>query len=40
MHTVTMAVVLSAMALAGCASRKYIPPEIRYDEATPAVRKV
>lgn len=35
-----MAVVLSAMALAGCASRKYIPPEIRYDEATPAVRKV
>lgn len=31
---------LSATALAGCASRKYIPPEIDYDDAVPAVQKV
>ncbi|MER9236361.1 P-type conjugative transfer protein TrbG [Mesorhizobium sp. M0622] len=31
---------LSATALAGCASKKYIPPEINYDDAAPAVRKV
>ncbi|MEI9413132.1 P-type conjugative transfer protein TrbG [Mesorhizobium salmacidum] len=30
---------LSATALAGCASKKYIPPEIDYDDAAPAVRK-
>jgi P-type conjugative transfer protein TrbG len=31
---------LSATALAGCASKKYIPPEIQYDDAKPAVQKV
>jgi type IV secretion system protein VirB9 len=31
---------LSATALAGCASKKYIPPEINYDDAVPAVQKV
>ncbi|MER8595926.1 P-type conjugative transfer protein TrbG [Mesorhizobium sp. M1182] len=31
---------LSATALAGCASKKYIPPEIAYDDAVPAVRRV
>lgn len=31
---------LSATALAGCASKKYIPPEIQYDDAVPAVQKV
>ncbi|MGX5850578.1 P-type conjugative transfer protein TrbG [Mesorhizobium sp. PL10] len=31
---------LSATTLAGCASKKYIPPEINYDDATPAVPKV
>ncbi|AZO69627.1 P-type conjugative transfer protein TrbG [Mesorhizobium sp. M6A.T.Cr.TU.016.01.1.1] len=30
---------LSATALAGCASKKYIPPEIDYDDAVPAVQK-
>lgn len=30
---------LSATALAGCASKKYIPPEINYDNAVPAVQK-
>ncbi|TIS98030.1 MAG: P-type conjugative transfer protein TrbG [Mesorhizobium sp.] len=30
---------LSATALAGCASKKYIPPEIQYDDAVPAVKK-
>lgn len=40
MHAVTLAAVLSATALASCASKKFNPPEIRYDEATPAVRKV
>ncbi|MER9470450.1 P-type conjugative transfer protein TrbG [Mesorhizobium sp. M0482] len=30
----------SATALAGCASKKYIPPEIQYDDARPAVQKV
>lgn len=30
---------LSATALAGCASKKYIPPEIQYDDAVPAVQK-
>ncbi|RWO70202.1 MAG: P-type conjugative transfer protein TrbG [Mesorhizobium sp.] len=30
---------LSATALAGCASKKYIPPEIRYDDMVPAVQK-
>lgn len=30
---------LSATALAGCASKKYIPPEISYDDAAPAVLK-
>ncbi|MEI9416033.1 P-type conjugative transfer protein TrbG [Mesorhizobium sp. Cs1321R2N1] len=30
---------LSATVLAGCASKKYIPPEIDYDDAAPAVRK-
>lgn len=30
---------LSATALTGCASKKYIPPEIQYDDAVPAVRK-
>lgn len=34
------AALLSAAALAGCASKKYIPPEIAYDDAAPAVRKV
>ncbi|MBZ9803420.1 P-type conjugative transfer protein TrbG [Mesorhizobium sp. ES1-6] len=33
------AALLSATALAGCASKKYIPPEIAYDDAAPAVRK-
>jgi P-type conjugative transfer protein TrbG len=31
---------LSATALAGCASKKYIPPEIDYDDAAPAVLTV
>lgn len=31
---------LSATALAGCASKKYIPPEINYDDAMPAVQKL
>ncbi|WP_245492964.1 MULTISPECIES: P-type conjugative transfer protein TrbG [unclassified Mesorhizobium] len=31
---------VSATALAGCASKKYIPPEIQYDDAVPAVQKV
>ncbi|WP_287271431.1 P-type conjugative transfer protein TrbG [Mesorhizobium sp.] len=31
---------LSATALAGCASKKYIPPEIDYDDAVPAVQKL
>ncbi|TIP08728.1 MAG: P-type conjugative transfer protein TrbG [Mesorhizobium sp.] len=31
---------MSATALAGCASKKYTPPEIQYDDARPAVRKV
>ncbi|WP_376705502.1 P-type conjugative transfer protein TrbG [Mesorhizobium sp. ISC25] len=31
---------LSASALAGCASKKYIPPQIAYDDAVPAVRNV
>lgn len=31
---------VSATALAGCASRKYIPPQIDYDDAVPAMRKV
>jgi type IV secretion system protein TrbG len=30
---------LAATALAGCASKKYIPPEIKYDDAAPAVLK-
>ncbi|MBA8908301.1 type IV secretion system protein VirB9 [Aminobacter ciceronei] len=30
---------LSATELTGCASQKYIPPEIQYDDAVPAVRK-
>ncbi|WP_354463085.1 P-type conjugative transfer protein TrbG [Mesorhizobium shangrilense] len=30
---------LSATALAGCASKKYIPPEIQYDDAKPAMLK-
>ncbi|MGX9120166.1 P-type conjugative transfer protein TrbG [Mesorhizobium sp. BHbsci] len=30
---------LSATALVGCASKKYIPPEIDYDDAAPAVQK-
>ncbi|ESY01364.1 conjugative transfer protein TrbG [Mesorhizobium sp. LNJC405B00] len=31
---------LSATALAGCASKKYLPPEIDYDDALPAVQKL
>lgn len=31
---------LSATALAGCASKKYIPPEIDYDDVVPAVQKL
>lgn len=31
---------LSATALAGCASKKYIPPQIAYDDPVPAVRTV
>ncbi|MER8499419.1 P-type conjugative transfer protein TrbG [Mesorhizobium sp. M1142] len=31
---------LSATALAGCASKKYIPPEINYDDVVPAVQKL
>lgn len=31
---------LSATALAGCASKKYVPPEIRYDDAVPALQTV
>ncbi|MER9107141.1 P-type conjugative transfer protein TrbG [Mesorhizobium sp. M0025] len=31
---------LSATVLAGCASKKYIPPEINYDDAMPAVQKL
>lgn len=31
---------LSATALTGCASKKYIPPEINYDDAAPAVQMV
>lgn len=31
---------LSATALVGCASKKYIPPEIAYDDAVPAVQNV
>ena len=34
------AALLAATALAGCASKKYIPPEINYDDAAPAVRKI
>ncbi|MER9136090.1 P-type conjugative transfer protein TrbG [Mesorhizobium sp. M0830] len=30
---------LSATALAGCASKKYISPEIQYDDAVPAVQR-
>ncbi|CAH2406296.1 Type IV secretion system protein virB9 [Mesorhizobium escarrei] len=33
-------ILLSATALGGCASKKYIPPEIQYDDAKPAVQKV
>lgn len=38
-HSLALAL-LSATVLAGCASKKYIPPEIQYDDARPAVRKV
>ncbi|TIU60928.1 MAG: P-type conjugative transfer protein TrbG, partial [Mesorhizobium sp.] len=38
-HVLAVAL-LSATALAGCASKKYIPPEIQYDNAVPAVQKV
>ncbi|MER8961172.1 P-type conjugative transfer protein TrbG [Mesorhizobium sp. M0701] len=31
---------LSATALGGCASKKYIPPAIAYDDAVPAMQKV
>ncbi|WP_436162942.1 P-type conjugative transfer protein TrbG [Mesorhizobium sp. LjRoot246] len=31
---------LSATVLSGCASKKYIPPEIQYDDAKPAILKV
>lgn len=34
---VLIVAMLSATALAGCASKKYIPPEIDYDDAAPAV---
>lgn len=37
---VLVAAMLSATALAGCASKKYIPPEIQYDDPRPAVLKV
>ncbi|TRC98430.1 P-type conjugative transfer protein TrbG [Mesorhizobium sp. WSM4303] len=37
---VLAAALLSATALVGCASKKYIPPEINYDNAAPAVQKV
>ncbi|KAA3447969.1 P-type conjugative transfer protein TrbG [Mesorhizobium sp. SARCC-RB16n] len=30
---------VSATALVGCASKKYIPPEVGYDDAAPALRK-
>ncbi|MEI9401993.1 P-type conjugative transfer protein TrbG [Mesorhizobium argentiipisi] len=30
---------LSATALVGCASKKYVPPEVGYDDAAPALRK-
>lgn len=30
---------LSATALVGCASKRYIPPEVGYDDAAPALRK-
>jgi P-type conjugative transfer protein TrbG len=44
-RTMTMARVfavamLSATALAGCASKKYVPPQIDYDDAVPAAKKV
>lgn len=43
-HTIKKARVLalallSATALAGCASKKYIPPQIDYDDAVPAMQK-
>ncbi|MER9947313.1 P-type conjugative transfer protein TrbG [Mesorhizobium sp. M0047] len=38
-HVLAVAL-LSATALAGCAAKKYIPPEIQYDDAKPAVQKV
>ncbi|MDX8457883.1 P-type conjugative transfer protein TrbG [Mesorhizobium humile] len=31
---------LCTTALAGCASKKYIPPQISYDDAAPAVQKI
>ncbi|TGQ35791.1 P-type conjugative transfer protein TrbG [Mesorhizobium sp. M00.F.Ca.ET.216.01.1.1] len=36
----TLAVALLSTALAGCASKKFIPPEIQYDDARPAVHTV
>ncbi|TIS88363.1 P-type conjugative transfer protein TrbG [Mesorhizobium sp.] len=36
----TLAVALLSTALAGCASKKFIPPEIQYDDAWPAVQTV
>lgn len=38
-HVLALAL-LSATALTGCASKKYIPPEISYDDAAPAVQKI